>query len=184
MRHGKPHAGAFSNLFCRNWVELPIRTHLPHSGERGTDVRSRNHINALTADVMIVRGNLADLIDYKSGADDRDYRPQLAGYALALFSMRARLKTIRCHILYGRIRRTDCFTLTQADAAGIVLPILNSRRNPARNPSPCDYCTFCARRMTCTALTERVDALSTMNDWKEIGPALQEPSAHDDPQPV
>ena len=36
------------------WVELPIRTDLPHSGERGTDVRSRNHINALTADLMIV----------------------------------------------------------------------------------------------------------------------------------
>ena len=36
------------------WVEISIRTHLPYSGDRGTDVRSRNHLNALTADLMIV----------------------------------------------------------------------------------------------------------------------------------
>ena len=35
------------------WVEIPIQTHLPLSGTRGTDVRSRNHLNALAADVMI-----------------------------------------------------------------------------------------------------------------------------------
>jgi predicted Rossmann-fold nucleotide-binding protein len=35
------------------WVEIPIITHLPLSGDRGTDVMSRNHINVLTADVLI-----------------------------------------------------------------------------------------------------------------------------------
>ena len=35
------------------WIELAIRTHLPLSGEQGTDVRSRNHINVLTADVLV-----------------------------------------------------------------------------------------------------------------------------------
>lgn len=35
------------------FVELPIRTHLPLSGPDGTDARSRNHINVLTADVVI-----------------------------------------------------------------------------------------------------------------------------------
>jgi uncharacterized protein (TIGR00725 family) len=35
------------------WVELPIRTHLPLSGVDGTDARSRNHINVLTADVVV-----------------------------------------------------------------------------------------------------------------------------------
>lgn len=35
------------------WVELPIRTHLPLSGTSGQDIRSRNHINILTADVVI-----------------------------------------------------------------------------------------------------------------------------------
>ncbi len=35
------------------WVELAIRTHLPLSGARGRDTLSRNHVNVLTADVVI-----------------------------------------------------------------------------------------------------------------------------------
>ncbi len=34
-------------------VELAIFTHLPLSGARGSDERSRNHINVLTADIVI-----------------------------------------------------------------------------------------------------------------------------------
>jgi uncharacterized protein (TIGR00725 family) len=36
------------------WVELPIRTHLPLSGDQGTDALSRNHLNVLTADAIVV----------------------------------------------------------------------------------------------------------------------------------
>ena len=35
------------------WVEIPIFTHLPHSGDRGQDPLSRNHINVLTSDVIV-----------------------------------------------------------------------------------------------------------------------------------
>ena len=35
------------------YVELPIYTHLPHSGSRGKDDLSRNHINILTSVVVI-----------------------------------------------------------------------------------------------------------------------------------
>lgn len=35
------------------WVEIAIRTHLPVSGERGTEALSRNHINVLSSDVII-----------------------------------------------------------------------------------------------------------------------------------
>ncbi|MHC4995685.1 MAG: SLOG cluster 4 domain-containing protein [Planctomycetota bacterium] len=35
------------------WIEVPIRTHLPLSGARGTDPLSRNHINILTATAII-----------------------------------------------------------------------------------------------------------------------------------
>lgn len=34
-------------------IELPIRTHLPWSGERGTELGSRNHLNVLTSDVVV-----------------------------------------------------------------------------------------------------------------------------------
>jgi uncharacterized protein (TIGR00725 family) len=36
------------------FVELAVRTHLPDSGQRGTEPSSRNHINVLTADVVVV----------------------------------------------------------------------------------------------------------------------------------
>lgn len=35
------------------WVEIAISTHLPLSGERGTDPLSRNHINVLSSDVLL-----------------------------------------------------------------------------------------------------------------------------------
>lgn len=35
------------------WVELPIFTHLPLSGERGAEPLSRNHINVLSSDVVV-----------------------------------------------------------------------------------------------------------------------------------
>lgn len=34
-------------------VEIVIRTHLPLSGERGKDTLSRNHVNILSADVIV-----------------------------------------------------------------------------------------------------------------------------------
>jgi hypothetical protein len=136
-----------------------------------------------TADAVILRGNMADLIDFKSGANDRDHRPQLAGYALALFSMRARLKTIRAHVLYGRVRHADTWALTQADAAGIVLPILEARRDPARRvPAACDYCGFCAHRTSCPAITGQVEAVArTAPTWEDLAPAIREPNAITDP---
>jgi len=35
------------------WIEIPIFTHLPLSGRRGLDPRSRNHINVLSSDVLV-----------------------------------------------------------------------------------------------------------------------------------
>lgn len=39
--------------YPNRWVELAVRTHLPLSGTRGTEQDSRNHINVLTADVIV-----------------------------------------------------------------------------------------------------------------------------------
>ncbi len=35
------------------WVDLPILTHLPLSGARGTEPESRNHLNVLSSDVVV-----------------------------------------------------------------------------------------------------------------------------------
>lgn len=39
--------------YPNDWVELSVRTHLHLSGKDGTDLASRNHINVLTADVVV-----------------------------------------------------------------------------------------------------------------------------------
>ena len=39
--------------YPNDWVDLPIRTHLPLSGECGTAPLSRNHLNVLSADVIV-----------------------------------------------------------------------------------------------------------------------------------
>ncbi len=39
--------------YPNRWVELPIRTHLWSRGSQGDDPTSRNHINVLTADVVV-----------------------------------------------------------------------------------------------------------------------------------
>lgn len=40
--------------YPNRYVEIPIRTHLPLSGLDGADPLSRNHINVLTADAVVV----------------------------------------------------------------------------------------------------------------------------------
>jgi len=39
--------------YPNKWVEIPIYTHLPLSGTRGTELGSRNHINILSSDLII-----------------------------------------------------------------------------------------------------------------------------------
>jgi len=43
----------FITGYPNRWVEIPIFTHLPLSGEKGIDPMSRNHINILSSDVVI-----------------------------------------------------------------------------------------------------------------------------------
>ena len=40
--------------YPNRWVEIKIFTHLPYSGARGMSSESRNHINILSSDVIIV----------------------------------------------------------------------------------------------------------------------------------
>jgi len=39
--------------YPNEWVEIAIHTHLPFSGAHGTEAFSRNHLNVLSADVVI-----------------------------------------------------------------------------------------------------------------------------------
>lgn len=70
------------------WVEIPIFTHLGFGGEHGTDLRSRNHINILSSDVVVAlpgaEGTASEVhlaVQYKKPVvafvDDRSAIPEL-----------------------------------------------------------------------------------------------------------
>ncbi len=46
-------AGTAKDGYPNRFVELPIYTHLPHSGIRGQESLSRNHINVLTSAAIV-----------------------------------------------------------------------------------------------------------------------------------
>ena len=47
-------AGAARPGYPNPWVEIAVRTHLPEVGAHGAGPASRNHLNVLTSDVVIV----------------------------------------------------------------------------------------------------------------------------------
>ena len=53
---GKWENGVYSTAsgYPNPWIEMPILTHLPYSGTRGTQAESRNHINVLTSDAVVI----------------------------------------------------------------------------------------------------------------------------------
>ena len=51
---GGPAPGESPPGYPNPWVEIAIRTHLDARGSRGGDADSRNHLNVLTSDVVVV----------------------------------------------------------------------------------------------------------------------------------
>ena len=51
---GAPEPGVAPSGYPNPWVEIVVRTHLGARGARGGDVDSRNHLNVLSSDAIIV----------------------------------------------------------------------------------------------------------------------------------
>lgn len=55
---------------------------------------------------------------------------------------------------------------------------------PPAGIAACDYCTFCAHRVTCPALTGQVEAgarTPSPDEWEALAPAIRDPAAITDP---
>lgn len=105
-----------------------------------------------------------DLFDYKSG-QMRDYRAQLIAYALILLE-KLGCQRCRVHCVYGRFRRVQKFEITRQDAWDWVNRFLAQVRDPSKSPVACDYCAFCADRLTCPARIQQVNAIAKGRpDW-------------------
>lgn len=91
--------------------------------------------------------NGLDIFDFKWRS--RDYTAQMADYALSLIGDFGTVVTV--HLLFGAERRAEKIKFDNAACEKIILPILERAQNPI--PTPCDYCGWCAKRLTCKALT-------------------------------
>ena len=97
---------------------------------------------------------------------ERDYTAQMAAYSLDMFQEFG-WPEIEVHLLFAETKRATTFKLTEEAARGIVEPIIRAAASADKKPTPCDYCGWCVRRLTCPALLERVNALVVgREDWK------------------
>ena len=95
----------------------------------------------------------------------RDYTAQMADYALAV--MQDGFESVTIHILYGAFKQIEVIQLDYATASRIVLDILTRANDPKSEPNPCDYCGWCAKRLTCNALLNRVNTVvENREDWR------------------
>ena len=111
-----------------------------------------------TADAVNFQGRW--IADIKSG-QIYDYEAQMAAYCLGLMVQEMELEWT-AHLLFCDQQRIVTHRFTFAEARDIVQAALD---NVGKPPTPCDYCDWCAKSLTCkprVAATET--ALATTDD--------------------
>lgn len=100
------------------------------------------------------------LFDLKTGREKRYYLPQMAVYVAAI-CQRDGIDKIEVHLIYSALNKVDKFTLTREEAETITHKIMDSVDDPTRSPKLCEYCSWCSRKGSCTALNETALAVSS-----------------------
>lgn len=98
-------------------------------------------------------------VDLKSG-QVRDYEAQMAAYALG-FMEREFCEEWTTHLLFCDERKIVSMRWTQESAMDVVNPILAMVKDPEASPTPCEYCSWCAKRRTCQTRLEPLSMLLT-----------------------
>lgn len=87
---------------------------------------------------------------------ERDYLSQMAAYALT----RPQFQEVTVHILFGEPQVAKKIIFSQESAEHIIAPIISDALNGALTATPCDYCNWCANRLTCPAVLESAQAIA------------------------
>jgi hypothetical protein len=82
----------------------------------------------------------------------RDCEAQMADYALAMFEEDISLTVVHVHVLFAESRFVQKYQFTLADAERIAGEILDKADDETLPPAACDYCGWCAKRLTCSAI--------------------------------
>lgn len=136
------------------WAADYIRVHAPMSD---FPLRIEHRVNPLddNLDPLFENGGTPDFVcgshvfDFKWRP--RDYTAQMAAYALALFEEGHEIVT--AHVLYGQPKRAQRFSIDEPSARILVSGIIAESKEPNAQPRPCNYCGWCAKRLTCKPYT-------------------------------
>lgn len=113
-------------------------------------------VNFGTLDLWFSKNGIAILWDLKTGRR-RNYREQMANYALAKFQEIPELVRIRSILLFSAERSTFEEEFDLETAESVFWSAIKGANDPLRKPSPCDYCSWCLSKSTCPALLSGVD---------------------------
>ena len=116
---------------------------------------TEERISVMRGDEEITFGSMdayckGHLFDLKTG-QKRDYSQQMAAYALGVMQ-KYKEKKLTCHLVYSKTKEVEKFDLTREEAEDTVYAIVDSVNDPTRSPWPCEYCAWCDRKESCTAL--------------------------------
>jgi hypothetical protein len=100
--------------------------------------------------------------DLKTGAR-RNYREQMAAYALGLMGTHFAGEWT-AHLLFCDQREIETHKFTYEEAHAIVDQVVKSFHDPAKQPNPCEYCSWCAKADTCPARLAMVGETLTVTE--------------------
>ena len=145
---------------------------------------TEERISVMRGDEEITFGSMdayckGHLFDLKTG-QKRDYSQQMAAYALGVMQ-KYKEKKLTCHLVYSKTKEVEKFDLTREEAEDIVYAIVDSVNAPTRSPWPCEYCAWCDRKESCTALKHfaytiggQMDAMKHINLNAPLQPAVRQ----------
>jgi len=101
-----------------------------------------------TADAVCVRAMWVS--DVKTG-QVRNYRQQLAAYALACMEDHF-AESWTAHVVYVDQQLVRSYDFTREEAEATTQAWISAATSPLARPTPCEYCSWCANKETCSAL--------------------------------
>jgi hypothetical protein len=88
--------------------------------------------------------------DIKTG-QVRNYRQQLAAYSLACMEDHF-AESWTAHVVYVDQQLVRSYDFTRAEAEATTQAWISAATSPLARPTPCEYCSWCANKETCSAL--------------------------------
>jgi len=91
----------------------------------------------------------------------RDYRLQMAAYAIGVFQQFEDYEAVFCHVLFGNTRQETVYEFTRESALALVVPVIDAAKSRGDGEfTPSDYCGWCANLVTCPVKCELASTIA------------------------